>query len=86
MARVTLLYFAKVREVIGFDREEVDLPDHVTTPAALADWLSGRGPAYAAALADRTRLRCALDQHMAPFDAPLGEAQEIAFFPPVTGG
>lgn len=86
MARVTLLYFAQVRETIGVDREELDLPDNVVTVADLADWLSTRAAPYAAALADKARLRCALDQQMAGFDAAIGPATEIAFFPPVTGG
>lgn len=86
MARVSILYFANVRELVGRDGEEIDLPETVTTPAALADWLSAQSPGHAAALADRVKLRCAVDQMLMPLDAPLGAAREIAFFPPVTGG
>ncbi len=83
---VTLLFFARVREAIGHASEQIDLPDDVTTPADLAGWLATRGPGYAAAFADPSRLRCAVDQAMVAMDGPLGQPLEIAFFPPVTGG
>ena len=81
-----LLYFAGVREAIGVGEEEREVPDGLATPGALVDWLSGQEDRYAAAFADRTRLRCAIDQRMAKLDEALGDAREIAFFPPVTGG
>ena len=79
---VTLLYFAKVREAVGTGEERIDLPAIVSTIADLADWLAERHPIFA----DRDRLRVAVDQVMARFDTPIGDAKEIAFFPPVTGG
>lgn len=82
----TLLYFAGVREAIGFGEEQAALPPEAKTPRKVADWLSQRGQGYAAAFADPSRLRCAVDQVMTPLDAPLCEPNEIAFFPPVTGG
>ena len=84
--QVRLLYFAWVREAVGVDGETVDVPSDVGTPADLIDWLARRGDGYAAAFADPERLRCAIDQVMVTLDAPLGSPQEIAFFPPVTGG
>jgi molybdopterin synthase sulfur carrier subunit len=75
-----------VREAIGRDGERVDVPAEVTTIAALLDRLAARGGGYAEALADRGRLRAALDQAFVPLDAALGEARELAIFPPVTGG
>lgn len=86
MRRVSILYFAKMRETIGIDGEEIDLPDAVGDVAALADWLSALSPRHDAAFSDRSRIRCAIDQQMARFDAAINDAQEIAFFPPVTGG
>jgi sulfur-carrier protein len=83
---VKILYFASIREAIGQSSDDVDLPDSVTTPAQLADWLAGQGDCYATAFARRETLRCAADQVMIALDAPLGAATEIAFFPPVTGG
>jgi sulfur-carrier protein len=79
---VKLLYFAWVREGVGRDEEEVVLPRGVDTVADLAAWLAGRYPVFG----DSARLRVAVDQQMAGFDARIEGATEIAFFPPVTGG
>jgi sulfur-carrier protein len=79
---VTILYFAWVRDAVGVGEERIDLPEGVATVADLADWLSIRHPVFA----DRERLRAAVDQVMAGFDADVRGAKEIAFFPPVTGG
>lgn len=79
---MTLLYFAKVREAVGLGEERVELPVGVTTVAGLADWLAIRHPIFV----DRDRLRVAVDQVMARFDTDIRDANEIAFFPPVTGG
>jgi molybdopterin synthase sulfur carrier subunit len=81
-----ILYFSWVREAIGRDGEQVEPPVGATTVAGLLDWLEARGGGYAEALADRGRLRAALDQAFVPLDAALGEARELAIFPPVTGG
>ena len=81
-----LLYFAWVRERIGVGEEQVDPPDAVRTVADLADWLRGRSAGHAQALGDLTKLRAAIDQRFVPLDTPLGNAKEVAIFPPVTGG
>ncbi len=83
---MTVLYFAWVREQIGVDEETLTPPASVETVADLLDWLAARSPNHAAALADRTAIRVALDQDFAQPDTPLGTAQEVAIFPPVTGG
>lgn len=79
-----VLYFAWVRERIGLPRERVETG--AATPAALADELSSREERYALAFADRAALRVAVDQVLVGWDAPLGGAREVAFFPPMTGG
>lgn len=79
-----ILYFAALRERVGTARETVD--SAATTPRALLAELAARSPAHEAAFADVKALRCALDQQLADMDAPIGEAREIAFFPPMTGG
>lgn len=81
-----MLYFASVREAIGLDGERIDPAAAIVTVADLVDWLAARDGAHAAAFADRSRLRAALDQRLVPLDAPLGRARELALFPPVTGG
>lgn len=79
-----IYYFAWVRERIGLPREtiETDAP----TVAALVDELRAREDRYAAAFADTSALRVALDQELSDFNAPLDGVREVAFFPPMTGG
>ena len=83
---MTLLYFAWVREQIGRDAEEVALPSDVRTVAALLDWLRSRGDGYARALDDLSVIRVAVNQEFAAPDHAVGDGDEIALFPPVTGG
>jgi molybdopterin synthase sulfur carrier subunit len=81
-----IVYFSWVRERIGTDCEEVSVPADVIDVSGLVDWLSERGAGHAAAFADRSRLRAAVDQAFVPFDASIVGASEVAIFPPVTGG
>ncbi len=81
-----ILYFAWVRERIGRSSDEIDVPAGVVTVADLIDYLISRGEDYAHAFENRTVIRAALDQvHVKP-DAAIAGAEEIAFFPPMTGG
>ncbi|MCK0137574.1 molybdopterin converting factor subunit 1 [Aliiroseovarius sp. F47248L] len=81
---VEIMYFAWVRERIGEPREKVET--EASTVAELVDELRAREPRYAAAFADLSALRVALDQELADFDAHLKGVREVAFFPPMTGG
>jgi len=81
-----LLYFAWVRERVGLSAEQVTPPPEVATVADLVTWLSIRSEGHAAAFADPSRLRAAVDQSFVPLDTPIAGAREIAIFPPVTGG
>ena len=83
---MTLLYFAWVRQTLGKTEETLVLPEGVTTVAALATYLSTLGPNYAEVFANPARLRAAVNQTHAAFDTIVSEDDEIAFFPPVTGG
>jgi molybdopterin synthase sulfur carrier subunit len=83
---ITMLYFAWVREGVGSGEEQVDPPETVRSLADLVAWLAERSPGHAAALAEPAKLRAAIDQKFVGFDAPLGDAREVALFPPVTGG
>lgn len=83
---IEMLYFSWVREGIGAGSEQVEPPHDVTTVAQLLDWLAGRSAAHAQTLADRGRLRAAVDQHFVTPDTSIAGAREIAIFPPVTGG
>ena len=79
-----VMYFAWLRERIGASSEDVttQAPD----VAALVAELTSREPRYAAAFADMSAIRVALDQEEASLDSPLAGVREVAFFPPVTGG
>jgi molybdopterin synthase sulfur carrier subunit len=83
---VKLLYFAWVRQKIGMPEEELAPPASVNTVAGLVEFLRRRGPGYEAAFRDLKGLRVAVNQHHTGFDAAIGPHDEIAFFPPVTGG
>jgi molybdopterin synthase sulfur carrier subunit len=83
---VKLLYFAWVREQTGRGEEQIELPAGVETVSDLMGWLKGRGPEFAAAFDKAEVIRAAVDRTHVPHDAPVANAREIAFFPPVTGG
>ena len=84
--KITVLYFASLRESLGRDREELDLPDSVGTASQLRSWLQGRGGAWAEQLAEGRAVRVAVNKRMADADTAIGMGAEVAFFPPVTGG
>ena len=79
-----LLYFAWVRERIGAPGESIDT-DAVTVSDLIAELIS-RDERYAAAFADISAIRVAIDQTLVDVSTPLGDAREVAFFPPMTGG
>ncbi len=81
-----LVYFAWVRERIGLDHETVAPPGEVKTISALADWLCTKGENYTSALKDRSAIRVARNQTFVGWDEAINEGDEVAFFPPVTGG
>jgi sulfur-carrier protein len=83
---MTLLYFAWLRTRIGMAEERIDLPPGVGTVAALLDWLRTRGPGFAGALADLSVVRVAVNQDYVGLDHPIVAGDEVALFPPVTGG
>jgi len=83
---VRLLYFAWVRQKVGTPEEEVSVPDGVADVASLIGWLRTRDAGYAAAFEDLKLIRVAVDQAHVDLDATIRGAEEIAFFPPVTGG
>jgi sulfur-carrier protein len=86
VAELALLYFAWVRERIGTGEERIPLPTPGSSISDLLDTLSAKSDGHAAAFADRKRLRAALDQRFVPLDTEIGDARELALFPPVTGG
>ena len=84
--KVTVLFFASLREQLGRPREELELPTGVGTVGALRDHLRARGGAWADAFAPNRAVRAAVNQDMAQPAAAIKTGDEVAFFPPVTGG
>ncbi|MEP3525319.1 MAG: molybdopterin converting factor subunit 1 [Hyphomicrobiales bacterium] len=80
-----LIYFAWVREQVGIDEENVDLPATIKTIADLLAWLPERGDNYAI-FEQAHALRAAINQEHVDHDTLITDAQEIAIFPPMTGG
>ncbi len=80
-----IIYFAALRREIGVGEETVEPPAGIITVAELRDWLKSRSPAHAKALSAQ-RLLAAVNQDYAGMDSPISAADEVAFFPPVTGG
>lgn len=83
---LTVKYFALLREAVGTDTETVDVPDTVRTVADLQAWLVDNNAQHADAFGRVKRIRAAVNATMAPADTPLKDNDEVAFFPPVTGG
>ena len=81
-----LLYFAWLRARIGTAAEEVTPPETVADVGGLIDWLEGRGAGYAAALANPALVRVAVNHEYVGRDHPVAADDEVALFPPVTGG
>lgn len=85
-APLTVLWFAWLRARTGTAEERVSPPADVATVGALIDWLSARSPGHAAAFENRRTVRCAVNQDFADPATPIRPGDEVAFFPPVTGG
>ena len=83
---IKILYFAWVRERAGTGEEDVRLPDGVSDLAGLIGWLRQRGAGYEAAFAGPGLVRAAVNQVFARPETPVAPGDEVAFFPPVTGG
>jgi sulfur-carrier protein len=86
MMTVKLLFFAKLREDLGVNTESLELPNGVGTVASLRNHLIARGPTWAQALAANRAIRVAVNQDLADASTLIKPGDEVAFFPPVTGG
>jgi sulfur-carrier protein len=83
---VTLLYFASLRESLGTSREQVALPSGNSTVSSLLENLRARDGRWSDAFSPGKQWRVAVNQQMADLATPLKPGDEVAFFPPVTGG
>jgi molybdopterin synthase sulfur carrier subunit len=85
-ATVTMVYLARLREAFGIASECVALPPEVGTAGALRAWLAARGGTWAVELAPGRGLRIAVNHDLVKPEGPVRAGDEVAFFPPVTGG
>jgi len=81
-----ILYFAWLRQRVGAGEETVEPPSDVHNVAGLIDWLKTRGPQYEEAFRDVSAIRAAVNQEFAGLDAAVAAGDEVALFPPMTGG
>ena len=81
-----LIYFAWVREKTGISEEDINLPSEVSTVSQLVEWLINRGDNYQSAFDDLKVIKVAVNQDYVSFDTSIKDGDEVAFFPPVTGG
>jgi sulfur-carrier protein len=84
--KVRVLFFAGLREQLGTSAEELELPAGVSTVAGLRAHLLKRGDPWRSALAETRLVRTAVNQDMVSQGATIKGGDEVAFFPPVTGG
>jgi len=83
---VNLVYFARLREALGVNSEKVELPQGVHDVASLTQWLRSRGSVWDNELAPGKKLRVAVNLEIAELATCVADGDEVAFFPPVTGG
>ena len=83
---ISLVYLARLREAFGTASERIEVPANIASVAALRSWLSARGGAWASELAPGRAVRIAVNHAIARPDTPVHPGDEVALFPPVTGG
>ena len=81
-----VLYFAWIKVRVGVGEEDITVPADIATVGALIQWLKQRSAGHQTAFDDLTAVRVAVNQDFATLDAPIAPNDEVAFFPPVTGG
>ncbi len=81
-----ILYFADIRHALGLHEEILSLPESVSTLADLRDYLCNKGENYKKAFATDKVIRCSVNCEFSDFSAEISDSDEVAFFPPVTGG
>ena len=82
---INVMYFASLKDALGISAEEIELNAGIMDVASLCDWLSQRGEPWRSGLS-QLRLMTAVNQEIARPDTPVADGDEVAFFPPVTGG
>lgn len=83
---INVLYFASLKEALGKSSEEINLDASITDVNGLRDWICQRGEPWQSTLGQQQRLLASVNQELARPDAKISDGDEVAFFPPVTGG
>lgn len=83
---IEVLYFASLREALNVDKEQLEIPAEVSSIAQLKAYLSARGDIWLDSFSNNISLLVSINQQMATENSPIADGDEIAFFPPVTGG
>jgi molybdopterin synthase sulfur carrier subunit len=83
---IQVLYFASLREALKVDKEQLEVPPEVSSVAQLKTYLSSRGDIWLDSFSNNISLLVSINQQMASDKSPVIDGDEIAFFPPVTGG
>ena len=83
---IKVLYFARIKEAVNYSAEDIDLPKDVITVTALKNYLSLRGETWASLFNGKQVIRAAINHHLVDDLANIQAGDEVAFFPPVTGG
>jgi sulfur-carrier protein len=83
---IKILYFARIKEAVNYSTEEVTLPNEVATITALKNYLALRGDTWANLFNGKQTVRAAINHELVDNLATIKAGDEVAFFPPVTGG
>lgn len=84
--KITVKYFALLREAVGVDQEVLEIPESVKTVGDLRAYLESIDAKHKDAFTQVKRIRSAVNSSMTRDDAAIADNDEVAFFPPVTGG
>jgi molybdopterin synthase sulfur carrier subunit len=83
---IKILYFARIKEAVNYSTEEIALPSDISTVIALKNYLSQRGENWANLFNGKQVIRAAINHNLVDDLSKIQAGDEVAFFPPVTGG
>lgn len=84
--KIKVLYFARIKEAVNYSTEDIELPNDILTITALKNWLALRGEVWANLFNGKQVVRAAINHNLVDDLAKIQANDEVAFFPPVTGG